>query len=432
MLCAPLLLLCSVAAASAAASSAAPDFAAAERVLTDAIAARVFPGCAAGVLAADGTVLLARGYGTQVYPGEAAPLGGNAPISPASLWDMASITKIVGATTASALLVQRGLLSLDARLADADLLGPHFGQAGKGGITVRDLLLHQAGFPPDPSPGFNDPAFGCPATAEQPTPPLNFSCAERVLDAVLAQPLQYPPGSAWVYSDLSMITLAFAVGGLVEGLHLVPPAALRQDCARGAAPGGGLARLCHFEAFVRLEVLGAARMAAAGFLPDPTRWPGAVPTYTDSTYRHEVMQGAVSDENAYALGGVAGHAGLFASLVDMLAFVRLWALRSPPLLAPATRALFLTAPNPAVSPRALGWATQAPLDDNRDCGAWPNSTAYHTGYTGTLICVDVETSVSLVLLTNRVYPNKTANADAVQVVRQQFSTAVQAALRQAQ
>ena len=73
--------------------------------------------------------------------------------------------------------------------------------------------------------------------------------------------------------------------------------------------------------------------------------------------------------------------------------------------------------------------TQAPTDDNRDCGAWPNSTAYHTGYTGTLICIDVETSVSLVLLPNRVYFNSTGNADAIQIVRQNFSTAVLAALQ---
>jgi CubicO group peptidase (beta-lactamase class C family) len=128
---------------------------------------------------------------------------------------------------------------------------------------------------------------------------------------------------------------------------------------------------------------------------------------------------------------VAGHAGLFASLTDMLGFTRLWALRSPPLIEQETRDLFFTPPAPLFSPRALGWATQAPLDDNRDCGAWPNSTVYHTGYTGTLICIDVETSVSLVLLTNRVYFNSTGNADRIQIVRQNFSTAVLAALQDA-
>lgn len=348
-------------------------------MLTDAIAARVFPGCAAGVLSGGGEVLLATGLGSQVYAGEAAPLGGNAAVSPASLFDMASITKIVGATTAAALLLQRGHLALDDRLADAALLGPAFAAAGKGDIRVRDLLLHEAGFPPDPVPGYSLPAFACPATAAQPHPPLNFSCVERVLTSVLAQTLAYPPRSQWIYSDLSMITLAFALGGIVEARGLVPRAALRPDCAQGAAPGGGLARMCHFEAFVRLEVIGPAGMAAAGFLPVPARWPTAMPTYLDPTYRHEIMQGAVSDENSYALGGVAGHAGLFASLTDMLSFTRLWALRSPPLIEQATRQLFFTPPAPLFSPRALGWATQAPLDENRDCGAWPNSTVYHTG-----------------------------------------------------
>ena len=110
--------------------------------------------------------------------------------------------------------------------------------------------------------------------------------------------------------------------------------------------------------------------------------------------------------------------------------MRTSALRQPPLLDEATRGLFFAAPDPAFSPRALGWVTQAPTDDNRDCGDWPNATAYHTGYTGTLICIDTESNVSLVLLTTRVYPNKTANADAIQIVRQQFATAVRAALKE--
>ena len=411
----------------------AQNFTAAVAVLEAAIVARVFPGCAAGVLSSDGRVLLSGGWGSQVYAGETAPLGGNAPADASSLFDMASITKIVGVTTATALLLQRGeLASLDAPLASAALLGPAFAGQGKAAITVRDCLLHRAGFPPDPVPGYWEAPFGCPATALQPHPPLNFSCAQRILEAVQAQPLAYPPHSAWVYSDLSMISLAFALGGLVRGRGLVPRAALRADCAAAGGGGGGdegLSRLCHFEAYVRLEVLAPAGMADTGFLPAAARWTEAMPTYADPVYRHEIMQGAVSDENSYALGGVAGHAGLFASLRDMLAFVRLWALRQPPLLQRATRDLFLTAPDPDASPRALGWATQAPTDDNRDCGDWPNATAYHTGYTGTLICVDTESNVSLVLLTTRVYPNKTANADAIQIVRQQFSSAVRAALQ---
>ena len=154
-----------------------------------------------------------------------------------------------------------------------------------------------------------------------------------------------------------------------------------------------------------------------------------MPTYADTTYRHLINQGEVSDENAYASGGLSGHAGIFATLDDMAAFARMWAVRQPALLAQSTRDLFFVPPNPAVSPRALGWTTQAPSDGLRLCGDWPNSTVYHTGYTGTLVCIDIETNVSLVLLTNRVYPNSTANADSVCVVRREFTTAVRAALQ---
>lgn len=409
------------------AGAASPDFSKAEAVITNAIAAQVFPGAAAAVLDGNGQILLSQSFGSQVYAGQTAPLGGNAAVTNASLWDMASLTKIVGVTTSAALLSQRGLLDLDMPVSSPALLGPAFAAAGKGAITVRDCLLHQAGFPADPSPGYSLQSFGCPATKVQPTPPLTLSCAELIIASVRAQTLAYAPRTAWLYSDLSMITLALALGGLIETEGLVPARALRPDCA-GAAALTGAARLCHFEAFVREEVLRPVAMTASGFLPVPERWTSAMPTYTDSTYRHEIMQGAVSDENAYASGGLSGHAGLFSTLDDMAAFARLWAVRQPPLIEQATRDHFLSAPDPAASPRALGWLTQSPADTYHLCGDWPNSTAYHTGYTGTLVCIDVETNVSLVLLTNRVYPNSTGNADSILVVRRDFATAVRAAL----
>jgi len=325
-----------------------------------------------------------------VYPGSLTPVGGdNPPVDPAStLFDMASITKIVGGTTASAILYQAGLLDLDALVADASLLGPAYASGGKGGVRVRDCLLHQAGYPPDPSPAYSDAAFGCPATALQ-TPPLTFNCSELVFASLLAQPLQYPTGTQWLYSDLSLITVQYVVGTIVAANGLVPADALLPACASAdplASPG--LYKTCYFEAFVRTQVLAPARMTGAGFLPSPAAWADCMPTFNETAYyRHAVVQGTVSDDNAYALGGVAGHAGVFASLDSMAQFVGTWAGLpgyGPPggLVNATTREAFWTPPAPAFSPRALGWLVQVPTDTYLGCGNFSASTVYHTGYTG--------------------------------------------------
>lgn len=228
------------------------DWSPVDRVLGDAIANGTFPGCAAAVTTPDSSVVLLRGYGTFVYSDQRTPVGGNNPaVTPDSLFDMASLTKILGATTAAALLYQKGehtlaagmrrcykhgyppfpvgLLDLDMRVADPTLLGPAYGGQGKGNVRVRNLLLHDAGYPPDPVPGYDDPAFGCPATSLA-DPPLTFNCSELVFASLLTQvcrtsprgdycvtcqppyirrkqTLQYPTGTAWLYSDLSMITM---------------------------------------------------------------------------------------------------------------------------------------------------------------------------------------------------------------------------------
>lgn len=86
---------------------------------------------------------------------------------------------MIGTTSAAALLVQRGYLDLDMPLVSPSLLGPAYDNNGKAGITSRNLLLHNAGFPPDPVPNYWDPAFGCPATSEY-HPEQTFSCSERI------------------------------------------------------------------------------------------------------------------------------------------------------------------------------------------------------------------------------------------------------------
>lgn len=113
------------------------------------------------------------------------------------------------------------------------------------------------------------------------------------------------------------------------------------------------------------------------------------PTFSLSASVLQVVQGVVSDENSYALGGVAGHAGIFSTVVDMLTFVGMWGYGPfqskawPYMINATTRKQFFTPPNPAFSPRALGWVTQAATDTYQGCGNFSPQTAYHTGFTGT-------------------------------------------------
>jgi CubicO group peptidase (beta-lactamase class C family) len=300
----------------------------------------------------------------------------------------------------------------------------------------------------------------------------------------------------------------------------IAPKTLHPDFA-AASPISqpGLAKTCAFEAFVRIHVLGtlgakelcrslaslpsicpdhvavflcAAGMPSTTFLPVEDMWPNSLPSWNDSTYRHIAVQGRVSDENSYALGGIAGgvtffrmsvigecwlcqlllvffislsynhfqvkvsllsqscpfagHAGVFSSARDMITgFARMWMYgpqfaeteagpaASPSSSAPppppvsflntSTVALFTSAPNATFSPRALGWLTQAPSDTYQGCGRFAPTTFYHTGYTGTLLCADPTRNITTVLLTNRVWPNR-SELQQIQATRQAFNDAV--------
>ena len=417
------LILCALAAADS-------PWDAVDALLSAAVAARVTPGLAAAVRDSSGATLFWRVHGNLTY-GSPAPQGPNGPTTNATLWDMASLSKLMGPTSVAAHLAQLGRYSLDEPLCSPALLGPQFAGQGKAGITSRHLLLHSAGFPPDPMPNYSSPAFACPGSA-LPSPPLSFSCAERVFAAVLAQPLAAPPGSVYVYSDLSMITLLYALGRAVAAQGLVTPADFRAECgAAAAAPSSGLHAVCAYEAYWRLAIkpllFPAGLAAPTAYLLPQALWPSAAPTYADAAYRHRVMQGQVSDANAYAAGGIAGHAGLFSTLGDALAFTAAWAAPGALLNASTLRA-FTSVADEGFSSRALGWDTQAPLDGYRGCGAMSNATYYHTGFTGTQVCLDPEAGVSTVLLTARVYTDMEANGLQVHALRQSFNTAVLAAI----
>jgi len=410
-------------------------------ILEQGITTGVYPGCVAVVGTADG-IVYAKPFGSYTYgvPPPFVPAGTPPNTIPAmqltTLFDMASCTKVIATTSAVALLYQQGLLDLDMVVCDPSLLGPAFAVNGKDTITIRNLLLHNAGFPPDPVPNYSDPEFGCPQTSK-PVPAEDFSCRNQIYDAVLNQTLVTPPNIQYVYSDLSFITLAFAIGSVIKANNLVPADSLLPACVQ--AGGLGVTQ-CYYEAYVRVVVLplgGQAPgggMMATGFLPTPGYWGMAAPCENDTSYEHKVIQGQVSDGNAYAMGGIAGHAGLFSNVLDIAQLVD--ALMFHPLpgfLTPETVHYFVREWNHTQSSRALGWNTNDPdvVDEGWDqvCGDKLSPVTFlHTGYTGTMICADTQNEFYTILLTNRVYPTDAPGSGPVHAVRQAFGDAVLAAL----
>lgn len=250
---------------------------------------------------------------------------------------------------------------------------------------------------------------------------------------MLNQTLVNPIGAVYVYSDLSMITGQYVVGTVVEARGYVSPSALLPGCA--AAPAGsGLRRSCFYEAFVRTSVFEPLGMMSTGFLPAQSQWASIVPTWNDTTYRHRVIQGQVSDENSYALGGIAGHAGVFSNVLDVAklatAYFAASSGSSTSFLNATTVALFTKAYNLTQSSRALGWDTNDyTMNTYRGCSTLSPLTFMHTGFTGTEICIDPVLGVFTILFTNRVYPNQSGQSLEIQTARQAFNSVVAAVVQ---
>ncbi|HEX4629309.1 MAG TPA: serine hydrolase domain-containing protein, partial [Gemmatimonadales bacterium] len=293
------------------------------------------------------------------------------PVDSGTLYDLASLTKVVGLTTACMLLVDAGKLALDAPI---DRYVPEFRGARKDRVTVRHLLTHSAGLVPDL--------------------PLYDSTRSRVaaLAAVDTTTLLTPPGSSYVYSDLSAIVLMQAV----ERITSEP-----------------------FDRFLAERVFGPLGMPATRFRP-PTTWRDRIaPTEHDTVFRHRWLRGDVHDESAARLEGVSGNAGLFSNALDLSRFAAMLlnggAWDTLQLIRAETVAEFTARQNlPSGSTRALWWDT--PSDSGySSAGTKLSRRAFgHTGYTGTSMWMDPDRDLFIILLTNRVHPTR-ANTAILQV-----------------
>jgi len=354
-------------------------FAPACRVLADAIATRAFPGCAFGMIAG-GEIALQGALGHFTYD-EGAPA-----VTAETVYDVASLTKVVCTTAAAMLLYQRGRLDVEMPLGDllpGFVVGRTAGDPARH-VKLRHLLAHSSGLP-----GYVQ-FF---RTATSPA---------ALMRACLELPLEAAPGARAAYSDPGFILL----GKALEVLTGEPLAS-----------------------WATREVFAPLGMAATGFCPPPAARLAIPPTEEDLSFRQRRIQGEVQDENAWVLNGAAGHAGLFCNVPDLLRFAievmeAASAAGRPRLFDPATVASFARRQSPEGSSRALGWDT--PSEHSSSGHYFAPGSIGHLGYSGCSLWIDREAGVAVALLTNRTWPDRECYL--IREVRPRFHDALRQAL----
>jgi beta-N-acetylhexosaminidase len=331
-------------------------------VIENAVADKAFPGATLAV-GYKGKVAI-HAFGKLSYD------PGSPVVDVRTMYDIASLTKVVATTTLVAKLAEGDFpvsLDLDAKV---ERYLPEWTQGHSGQdlewrhrVTVRHLLTHTSGLPP-----FKE--YWRTSKSKQET-----------LNRIFAEPLEYEPGTKEVYSDLGIILMAEIVERLT-GRKL--------DDLAGAS------------------IFSTLGMKDTTFRPAKNLWPRIAPTEFDRNLRHRLVQGEVHDENAFTMGGVAGHAGLFSTAPDLAAFCQMLlngGVYGHRRILKRTTITQFTAPQPlSNNTRTLGWAV--PTEGSSSGHYFSAHSFGHTGFTGTSIWIDTEHQLFVVLLTNRVHPTR--------------------------
>ena len=337
------------------------QFSRAFAMVREAIEQRAFPAAALAVTHR-GSLIALRGFGRFTYSDDA-PL-----VQPDTIFDLASVTKIVATTAVAMLLYERGQLPLDIPLGhflpDFVARAPRHQQATREAVTLRMLLAHSSGLPA------YEKLFELAGSRDE------------LVRAALTTRLATAPGTHTEYSD---------VGFLLLGEVLTRQSGLALDL------------------FTRQEVCTPLGMTQTQFNPPPEWKPRIPPTEDDRTFRKRIIQGEVNDENASVMGGVAGHAGVFAPANDIARFAECMLRGGAPILKRETLELFTRrGESPAGSSRALGWDTPSPPASS---GTHFSAASFgHLGFTGTSLWIDPTRQLSITLLTNRTWPNRASQA----------------------
>jgi CubicO group peptidase (beta-lactamase class C family) len=322
--------------------------------LNQAIGDSAFPGCAVSV-GFRGKLIFEQSFGNFTYDTNSAKVEVN------SIFDLASVTKVVATTTISMILYDQGRLELDWKVSDIVLA---FHGKGKEDITIRHLLTHTSGLP-----GWI--RFY-----------LDLNGKERIIQEICNTDLVNEPGTVYVYSDLGMIIMQKIIESITNKT---------------------------LDQLVRDYVTIPLGMKRTFYNPDSSLRNEIVPTEV-SEWHQKLVHGFVHDENTYVMGGVSGHAGMFSTVQDLFVFCQMYLNKgfyeNKRILKSETIELFTSRQNMIEgSTRALGWDTRS--DKNSMAGDYMSMQAFgHSGFTGTTIWIDPENQVFVVLLSNRVYPTR--------------------------
>ncbi len=285
-------------------------------------------------------------------------------MTPDTIFDLASLTKVIATTVAIMQLRERGKLDLDAPAAK---YWPRFGQGGKERVTVRELMTHYSGLAPDMDLS------------------RNWSGSGAARKLIAGQKLLYAPGARFVYSDINFEVL----GEIVRRVSGRP-----------------------LDAYCRTHIFRPLGMTDTGFKPSAAKRSRIAPT---AGAGGRMRIGEVHDPTAARMGGVAGSAGLFSTADDLSIFARMMLdggrARGVRILSPKSiDEMTIPQSPPALAPaRGLGWDLAAPLASNRD-ELLPAGSYGHTGFTGTMIWIDPVSKIYVIVLTNRTYPHEAGDA----------------------
>src|SRR5579863_3053749 len=339
-----------------------------DSIVQEAIRDEQIPG-AVVLIGHDGQVIYRKAFGERSLEPRREPMTVD------TIFDLASLTKVVATTTAVMQLAEKGQIRVNDPVAKYI---PEFAENGKEEITVRELLTHYSGLPTD-------------LDLAQP-----WQGRETAFRMAYAEKPVYSPGSHFLYSDVNFIVL----GALVERVSGMP---LDEYCQK--------------------NIFSPLMMTHTRFLPPASWLPKIAPTQYDE--RDKMLRGVVHDPTARRMGGVAGHAGLFSTADDLAKFA-LAILNGSTILSPLMIEKMTTPQQPPTSQvlRGFGWDIDSPLSSNRG-DLLPVGSFGHTGFTGTSLWIDPTTRTFIIVLSNAVHPRGKGSAVAL---RSKIATAVAAAL----
>ncbi len=318
----------------------------------------------------DGAVIYRKAYGSRALEPRRKPMTLD------TVFDLASLTKVIATTTAVMQLVEQGRVRMNDPVAK---YLPEFAQNGKEDITIRQLMTHYSGLAPD---------------LDLTTPWEGKNTAYQL---AFIEPPETAPGSGFVYSDINFIVL----GALLERVSVQT-----------------------LDAYTTQHVFTPLKMMRTRFVP-PAAWrPKIAPTQYDE--KEHMLRGVVHDPTARRMGGVAGHAGLFSTADDLAKFAQALLNGGGGILSPVAVAKMTSPEQPPAAPvlRGFGWDIDSPLSSNRG-DLLPVGSFGHTGWTGTSVWIDPTTQTYIILLTNAVHPRGKGNAIGL---RSKVATEVAAAL----